>query len=216
LRSPEQHALVLLHKAGFLLGSQIAREVGWSVRASQRALLEMLDQGWVRRCGLRTTNAGRPRSIYMLSAEGYAAVREQLALIDPAVPAANAWREPDIRDPRRVVHDLHASAWVMALCRALPSAMVRDWHGPRARLARPEPPLRTTRGEGRRTISLQEIPRGPDQAFADLRQERFSQIRADGMVELALETGAETRRLDLFVELDRTRKPGANLDKMAA
>src|SRR5581483_3513370 len=143
------------------------------------------------------------------------AARVQLALFDQAAPAPGGWREPDVEDPRRVLHDLHAAAWLLALCRALPPTMVRGWHGPRARLARPEPPLRG-RGEARRPITLQEVPLDHDRAFAELRQERFGQIRSDGMVELALATGGGLRRLDLFVELDRTRKPARNIDKFAA
>jgi len=215
-RPVEQHVLVLLYKVGFLLGSQIARETGWNVRTVQRALVEMLDQGWVRRFSLRTGDGGRPRHLYMLSGEGFAAARTQLMLVDPAAPDPAAWREPDVRDPRRVLHDLHAAAWLMTFGRMLPPGMVCGWHGPRASLARPAPPLRTSRGEGRRAIRLEEVPLDADRSFAELRDERFGQIRADGMVELALPTVAGVRRIDLFVELDRTRKPARNLDKMAA
>jgi len=215
-RAPEFQVLQLLYKAGFLLGSQIMREVGWrSARTAQHALTAMVAQGWLRRFSFRTERGGREQFVYILAAPGYAVAREQMRLFDDHAPSEESWREPDVADPRRVLHDLHVAGWILALGRVLPKSAVNGWHGPRARLARPEPALRGRGGE-RRVISVREVPVGPDRAIADLQLERFAPIRSDGMVELALRPPEGPRRLDLFVELDRTRKPARNMPKFAA
>jgi hypothetical protein len=175
----------------------------------------MAAQGWVRRFSFRTEQGGRNQFVYMLAKDGLAAAKDQMSLFGPYATPEAGWREPDVKDPRRVLHDLHAVGWLLALCRTLPRGMALGWHGSRAPLARPEPRLRGRPGD-RRVIEAREVPVDPARAIAELRLERFVPVHSDGMVELAIDTPSGRRRLDCFLELDRTRKPGKNAGKFAA
>jgi hypothetical protein len=207
-RPEELEALRLLYRARFLLGSTLARAAGWdNERSGRRALARLAGYGWVRRHRLRTAAGGRPRTLYSLTKEGFAAARAHVSRQGPYAPPDPGWNEPVISDPRRVIHDLHAGGYVLALMAALgPTA--RAWHGERSKAARPRPPLRG-RGEDRRPILARELSLPRDRAVGGLAVDRFEQLEADAVVELELPDG----RVDLFIELDRTRSPGKNFPK---
>jgi hypothetical protein len=112
-----------------------------------------------------------------------------------------------ISDPRRVIHDLHAGGYALALMAALGPA-ARVWHGERSKAARHQPPMRG-RGVDRRPIQARELPLPRDKAIGGLALARFEQLEADAVLELNLPDG----RFDLFIELDRTRSPGKNFPK---
>jgi hypothetical protein len=147
----------------------------------------MAAQGWVRRFAFRTEQGGRNQFVYMLAKDGLAAARDQMSLFGPYATPEAGWREPDVKDPRRALHDLHAVGWLLALCRTLPRGMALGWHRSREPLARPEPRLRGRPGD-RRVIEAREVPVDPARAIAEFRLERFVPIHSDGMVELAIDT----------------------------
>jgi hypothetical protein len=207
-RPDELEVLRLLYRARFLLGATLARAVGWdNERSARRALARLAAYGWVRRHRLRIAAGGRPRTIYSLTKEGFAAARTHVSRQGPYAPPDPGWSEPVISDPRRVIHDLHAGGYALALMAALGPA-ARVWHGERSKAARPQPPLRG-RGDERRPILARELPLPRDRAVGGLALERFEQLEADAVLELDLPDG----RMDLFIELDRTRRPGKNFPK---
>jgi hypothetical protein len=50
-------------------------------------------------------------------------------------------------------------------------------------------------------------------ADVDERRQEFEGLEADALIELAIPASNRTRRVDVFVEMDRTRRPGKNTPK---
>jgi hypothetical protein len=142
-RPAELEVLRLLYKAGFLLGSQLARELGWeSDRTARQALLRLVQYGWIARFRFRVRERGPQPFVYVLRDAGFRVAREHVSRHGPYVAPDEGWSAPQVKDPRRVLHDLHAAGWVLAAQGALTPKIARTWHGARARLARPAVPTR--------------------------------------------------------------------------
>ena len=201
-----------LYELRFLLASQIARRylAYTSERTQRRRLSELFANGWVRRFQLGQGTAGQKQRVYTLTRVGFELCQSRRGPRGPWVPKDSRWQERQIEDPRRVLHDLHVAAWLFAF-EATCGKLVRDWRGPsRARLSVPG---KMVRGEWiPMTPESLALPAG--QRLRDLRLAAFEPVSPDAAVELALPTKPR-RRLDVLVELDRTRRPSWNAQKFA-
>jgi Replication-relaxation len=195
----------------FLLTSQMARE-WWSSRslyAAQKRLLRLTAAGWVTRFRPRLAR-GKHEWIYQLAHRGFKLAKTFHDEHGPYIPHQARWRERQVRDYRVVEHDLQVNAWVMAY-RQLAGELVVDWLGPdEARLELP------TRYEERRfrPVRLADVKRalpGYEQA-GGLRLERLAPVVPDASLRFWFEESE--REFELLVELDRTRRPVKNLDKL--
>lgn len=194
----------------FLLTSQIAREwwPGKSLYAAQRRLLRMTAAGWVERFRPRLSK-GKHEWVYQLARQGFELCKVYWHASGPFISSEAKWRPRHVSDYRVVQHDLQLNAWAIAYRRL--AACVADWLGPEE--SRLEVP---TRYEDRRfrPLELREAQgRVPGNALIDgLRLERFRPVMPDATLRLWFED--PERDYELLVELDRTRRPVKNLDKL--
>ena len=214
--------LAALHEAGFLLAPQIGRRFwpdGTNERNIQRALTRMAELGLVERFRIITADGGTQPFIYQLTKGGFEYAQTQRGPHGPFIHPEAPWRERKVSDPRYVLHNLHAIAWVLAFERAA-ERFVRAWHGPSHPLARPRVPRVK---EDREWVNLgpRHLKPPPNMAIHGLRfpanvdvaRQEFEGLEADALIELAIPAGNGTRRVDVFVEMDRTRRPSKNSPK---
>jgi hypothetical protein len=200
-----------LWRCRFLLTSQIAREwwLGRSLYAAQRRLLRMTAAGWVTRFRPRLSK-GKHEWIYQLDRKGFELGKRYWRLDGPYIGEEAKWRPRHVTDYSVVEHDLQVNAWVIAY-RQLCGDHLIDWRGPdHGRIEVP------TKYEERRFR-----PVGPEDAsrelsgyrrVRDLRLRRFAPVVPDATLTLlSRRSGSE---VDVMVELDRTRRPTTNLDKL--
>ena len=134
--------LAALHEAGFLLGPQIGRRFwpdGTNERNIQRALTRMAELGLVERFRIITADGGSQPFIYQLTKGGFEYAQTQRGPRGAFIHPEAQWRERKVSDPRYVLHNLHASGWVLAFERVA-GRFVRAWHGPSHPAARPRTP----------------------------------------------------------------------------
>jgi hypothetical protein len=195
----------------FLLTSQIARQwwPGKSLYAAQRRLLRMTAAGWVVRFRPRLSK-GKHEWIYQLAGRGFELARTCWGLDGPYIPPDAKWRPRHVVDYGVVQHDLQVNAWVMAY-RELVGERAIDWLGPdQSRIDVP------TKYDNRRfrPVGLDDatIARSDYRRPRDLRLEHFAPLVPDATVTVySNPTGCE---VDLMIELDRTRRPTKNVDKL--
>jgi Replication-relaxation len=212
-RREDLEVLAAPHELRFLLTTQIGRRFmpGRSERAVRHRLGLMFKAGLLRRCEI-TSRRGHNQRVWALDQAGYELLqgnRGRTALarhVDPEL----RFRGPEVEDPRLILHDLHAAAWLFALERLLAPNVPRGWRGPRA--AWIDPPGERVRGQWVQ-LTLEALPLGTGQHVADLALEEFEAVKPDLAVELDLSIGDERRRVDLLVELDRTGRPSSNVEK---
>lgn len=211
--TPEQlAALAGLYELRFLYGPQLGRRF-WpraSDRTYRRHLEAMFKAGWVRRFQITERAGGQKQRIYMLTSAGFELARSRRGPRGPYIDPQSSWSDPDIKDARRVVHDLHAAAWLIAF-EQLAGRLVRSWRG--AREGRIYPPSRRERG-GWVTLSARDIPLGGSRRIRDLTLDEFKPVEPDLTVELAL-PASPPQRFDVLVELDRSGRASRNRDKFA-
>ena len=214
--------LAALHEAGFLLAPQIGRRFwpdGTNERNIQRALTRMAELGLVERFRIITADGGTQPFIYQLTKGGFEYAQTQRGPHGPFIHPEAQWRERKVSDPRYVLHNLHATAWVLAFERAA-GRFVRAWHGPGHPLTRPRVPRVK---EEREWVNLgpRHLKPPPNMAIhglkfpanVDVARQEFEGLEADALIELAIPAGNGTRRVDVFVEMDRTRRPSKNSPK---
>jgi hypothetical protein len=214
--------LASLHEAGFLLAPQIGRRFwpdGTNERNIQRALTRMAELGLVERFRIITADGGTQPFVYQLTKGGFEYAQTQRAPHGPFIHPEAQWRDRKVSDPRYVLHNLHATAWVLAFER-LAGRFVRAWHGPSHPLARPQVP-RVKEERERVNLGPRHLKPPPNMAIHGLRfpanvdvaRQEFEGLEADAVIELAIPAGNGTRRVDVFVEMDRTRRPSKNSPK---
>jgi len=214
--------LAALHEAGFLLAPQIGRRFwpdGTNERNIQRALTRLAELGLAERFRIITAEGGTQPFIYQLTKGGFEYAQTQRGPHGPFIHPVAQWRERKISDPRYVLHNLHATAWVLAFERAA-GRFVRAWHGPSHPLTRPHVPRvkqerewvnlgpRHLKPPANMAIHGLKFP-----ANVDVARQEFEGIETDALIELAIPAGRGTRRVDVFVEMDRTRRPSKNSPK---
>jgi hypothetical protein len=214
--------LAALHEAGFLIAPQIGRRFwpgGTNERNIQRALTRMAELGFVERFRIITADGGTQPFIYQLTKGGFEYAQTQRGPHGPYIQPEAQWRERKLSDPRYVLHNLHATAWVLAFERAA-GRFVRAWHGPGHPLTRPRVPRVKEEREwvnfGPRhlkppaNMAIHDLKFPPN---VDVARHEFEGLEADALIELAIPSGNGTRRVDVFVEMDRTRRPSKNSPK---
>jgi hypothetical protein len=214
--------LAVLHEAGFLLAPQIGRRFwpeGTNERNIQRALTRMAELGLVERFRIITAEGGTQPFVYQLTKGGFEYAQTQRGPHGPYIHPDAPWRERKVSDPRYVLHNLHATAWVLAFEHAA-ERFVRTWHGPGHPLARPRVPRVK---EDREWVNLgpRHLKPPPNMAIhglkfpanVDVARQEFEGLETDALIELATPSGNGTRRVDVFVEMDRTRRPSKNSPK---
>jgi hypothetical protein len=214
--------LAALHEAGFLLAPQIGRRFwpdGTNERNIQRALARMAELGLVERFRIITADGGTQPFIYQLTKGGFEYAQTQRGPHGAFIHPEAQWRERKVSDPRYVLHNLHATAWALAFERAA-ERFVRTWHGPSHPITRPRVPRVK---EEREWVNLGPRHLKPPANMAihglrfpanvDVARQEFEGIETDALIELAIPAGRGTRRVDVFVEMDRTRRPSKNSPK---
>jgi Replication-relaxation len=195
----------------FLLTSQIASEwwPGKSLYAAQRRLLRMTAAGWIDRFRPRLSK-GKHEWIYELARAGFELGRICWTVDGPCISPEAKWKPRHVTDYRLVQHDLQVNAWVMAY-RRLAGDRVVDWIGPdHGRIDVP------TKYVDRRfkQVELEDAHHAMTDYTRprDLRLSRFAPLVPDATV--TLDSDAIDSELDLLIELDRTRRPTKNIDKL--
>jgi hypothetical protein len=97
----------------FLFPSQIGRLTmsGVARRTVQHRLGGLHKQGLAQRLQPNTAKGGQNQRIYALTCAGFEAARAQRG---PYIGAQEGWSDFEATDPRRILHDLHANAWLIA------------------------------------------------------------------------------------------------------
>jgi hypothetical protein len=197
----------------FLLTSQIKREwwPGKSLYAAQRRLLRMTAAGWVTRFRPRLSK-GKHEWVYQLDRKGFDLGKRCWGLDGPYIEAKAKWRPRRVTEYSVVEHDLQVNAWVFAYRELVGDRMI-DWLGPdQGRIDVPtvyEPHKRRYR-----QVGVEDATRGFEnyRRPRDLQLERLAPLYPDATVSLYSHSlGSE---LDVLIELDRTRRPTKNVDKL--
>ena len=213
-RKDDIEVLAALNELRFLTASQIGRRfmAGRALRSVQHRLNQMFRVGWICRCEIATRKRGHSQRVYAIDEVGYEllqAHRGRTELARNVDPDAK-WRPPAVADPRLVLHDLHANAWLFALEDLLAPNVLRGWRGPRS--ARLTVPGEKVRGQWL-ALTPDTVPLGTGQHLADLQLDEFQPVRPDLAVELDLSLGDQRRRVELLVELDRSGRASSNYEK---
>jgi hypothetical protein len=213
-RQDDFEVLAALHELRFLSATQIGRRfmAGKAARSVQHRLGQMFRVGWVRRCEIAQRRRGHSQRVYALDRQGYELIQADAGRTELArnVDPEAKWRDPEVEDPRLVLHDLHANAWLFALERLVRPEHLRGWRGPRT--ARLDVPGERVRGQWV-PLSPERVPLGTGQHLSDLALDEFLPVKPDLAVELDLSLGGESRRVELLVELDRSRRASSNVEK---
>ena len=199
----ELEILAALWEHQHLLVSQIHRR-WWSdssLRACQQGLTRMAKAGWVRR--FRFTAPVPYQRIYCLTEAGFELAQRNSSSRGPYIDPGASWVAPPSEDPRAVLRDLHANAWVLALQSLAPKA-VRNWRGPRAsRVAPPRP--RRRRGE-EVALTTEQIPLGGSRRLRDPSLDAPQPVHPATSVELRAGAPGDLVSFDLLVELVRGKR----------
>jgi hypothetical protein len=207
----ELEILAALWSYRFLFATQLRRR-WWpdaGERAAQQILNKMTRAGWVRRFKFQIGQRGAQQRVYCLTRLGFDLAQATMGPRGPYVPADAVWREPQINDPRRVLRDLHTNGWVLALRERSGRSFVR-WRGPGE--SRVLPPRRRERGEWL-DLKPSEITVGARQ-LRDFEGQKFEPVSPDATVELRIAMGERPLRLDLMIEMERSRGSAAAADKL--
>jgi hypothetical protein len=201
----ELEILAALWEHQHLLASQIHRR-WWpdsTLRACQQGLSRMAKAGWVKR--FRFTSPTPHQRIYVLTADGFALAQQHSSSRGPYVDPDLKWLEPRSDDPRAVLRDLHANAWILALEARAPKA-VRQRRGSRsARVAPPRPPRK--RGQ-EQPVTLDLIPLGGSRRLRDPSLPAPEPVYPAGAVELRIGLPSEPVVFDLLIDVLRGRRAG--------
>jgi hypothetical protein len=214
--------LAVLHEAGFLMAPQLARRF-WppteNPRNVQRFLTRLVALGLLERFEIISADGGRHPFVYQLTKGGFDWAQTQHGPHGPLIHPDASWRDRNVSDPRYVLHHLRTAGWVLAF-EAVAHRFVRAWHGPHHPLARPRVPRVKDQREWV-NLGPRHLAPPPNMAIhglqfpatADPGRQEFEGLEADALIELAIPTGQADRRIDVFVEMDRTRRPSKNSPK---
>ncbi len=207
----ELEILSALWEHRHLLASQIHRR-WWSdssLRACQQALSRMAKAGWVKR--FRFTSPVPHQRIYCLTKDGFELAQAHTSSRGPYIDPGATWREAPSTDPRAVLRDLHANAWVMGLQTMAPKA-VRKWRGPAA--SRVAPPRTRGRGRGEwQDVTPDQIPMGGSRRLRDPSLEVLQPVQPAATVEMRAGLPGDLVRFDLLVELERGKGAAYNEER---
>lgn len=203
--------LAMLYELGYLYAPQIYRRFirDYTERVQQREMKTILSAGWVRRCEIIRERKRRDFRVYGLTKEGFEVLRSYRGPRGSYVREGAEFRMPEMNDPRRLLHDLHANGWLLAAQQLL-GKLMRSYRGPMHDPLEP-PAIREVGGKWR-TMEPNEVPLGSGQFVDGLKADRFSTLRPDLRLEVAY-PAPYSRRLDWLIEVDRTGRPSQNIRK---
>ncbi len=202
----ELEILGALWRYRVLFSSQIHRR-WWStssLRAAQQGLNRMTQAGWVRRGRLSVGESGTQQRLYVLARDGFELAQSRTGRYGPIIAPDAEWADPQVKDARRVLGDLHTNGWMLALQRMAPRA-VRTWRGPDE--ARVRPPRRRERG-GWVDLRPQDLAVGGSRKLNGIDAGDLRPVAPNAAVEIQLQTDGTPLRFDLLVQL--TRDPGSS------
>jgi len=204
-----------LWRCRFLFTTQLWRRwwPGVSQRACQQGLQRMVAAGWARRFKFQRAERGAQQRVYCITERGFELLRGRTGLKGRFVRDDEVWRVPPTGDPRHILRDLQVNGWVLALEALAGERAIGRWLGPGQ--GRLEPPRRKAHGEW---VDLRpsEVVLGSSHRLQGYAGERFEPVMPNATVELRVGSGERRRRVDLLVELDRSRGLGAARDRLRA
>jgi hypothetical protein len=199
----------------FLFANQIWRR-WWedsSQRAAQQGMQRLASAGWVNRFKFQVGERGAQQRVYCLTKEGFEIARGQAGRHGEYISAEATWRAPGTADPRRILRSLHVNGWVLAL-RQVAGRSFGAWHGPRE--ARLQPPRRRGRNGEQEAIRPAQVILGSNHRLQGGAGNQFEPVSPDATVELRVSTGNARQRVDLMVDLDRSRGFEATQQRLIA
>lgn len=154
-------------------------------QAPERRLLKLFEAGYLDRLRPHAPRSGGSFPwVYCLARRGHE------LLVSHGFVAPGEFRPPRVVDFAYILHDLEVNDWVLAYRRRAGERLVA-WAG------EPDAAVR--------------VPPGTRASRASVRQSRPKPLRPDALLEIGLASGKEAQ---LFIELDRTRRPDKNYDKL--
>jgi hypothetical protein len=219
-RSPELtprdlEILVALWSYRFLFATQIWRRWwdGSSQRAAQQGMQRLASAGWVTRFKFQLGERGAQQRVYLLTPEGFERARSHVGREGASIPQDATWRAPATADPRRILRDLHVNGWVLAL-RQIAGRSFVSWRGPLE--GRLQPPRRRGRNGDNEGLRPAQVILGTNHRLQGFPGEQFGLVSPDATVELRVSDGQVRSRVDLMVDLDRSRGFEATQQRLIA
>ncbi len=220
--------VLLLDRCGFLTTSQIARAL-WPPRATERtvqkSLARMESAGLLHRhhTVLHDNDRFSP-ALWSLTRAGFELGQNPPASMATTVePIAEKRRFRASRATRgdgAVVHDLHVINWIQAFNALAPAWVTGRWRTPRYHTGRFRPPL-VGSGRARRPVRAADIWLGEGYSFAGIPLQEYAEIVPDACIEVHVVSDPAPLpgprydlRFDLLLELDLTRRPAKNEEKL--
>jgi hypothetical protein len=199
----ELEIIAALWRYRVLFGTQIWRRWwgGATLRAAQLGLSKMTQAGWIRRGSFATARRGSNQRMYLVTRDGFEIARDRLGREGPYIDPGAEWRDTQVSDPRRLLRDLRANGWAMALETLAPHA-VMHWRG--ARDARMRPPRRRVRSEFL-DLRPQDVTVGGSRQIEGIDLPRFEPVAPDAAVEIRLAVPGAPLRFDLLIEIEHGR-----------
>jgi hypothetical protein len=190
-----------------------------SERTLRAQLQAMCAQGWLRRAHLTCEGPGQTPRIFALAQGGWEQVKDARTRFRPFCVDRADWRAPELSDPRRIAHDLHANAWYLAFER-IAGHVVASVRGPHsARLYPPSKPHPDYRHDPtkRLPLSADEIAErllGTGQRFDSLAADSIAPIYPDLAIEVSLPKLPRRPRQHYLIEVERSRHPAGLKSKL--
>jgi hypothetical protein len=196
--------LVALWSYRFLFATQIWRRWwdGSSQRAAQQGMQRLASAGWVTRFKFQLGERGAQQRVYSLTAEGFERARGHVGREGAGIPPDSTWRAPATTDPRRILRDLHVNGWVLAL-RQIAGRSFVAWRGPLE--GRLQPPRRRGRNGDHDGLRPAQVILGSNHRLQGFPGDQFGLVSPDATVELRVSGGQARGRVDLMIDLDRSR-----------
>jgi hypothetical protein len=199
----------------FLFGNQIWRRwwEGSSQRAAQQGMQRLASAGWVNRFKFRVGERGAQQRVYCLTKDGFEQACGQPGRHGEHIPGEATWREPPTADPRRILRDLHVNGWALCL-RQVAGRSFGAWRGPLE--GRVQPPRRRARDGQSEAIRPSQVILGSNHRLQGFGGGQFGPVSPDATVELRVGNGDTRMRVDLLIDLDRSRGFEATQQRLVA
>jgi hypothetical protein len=169
--------------------------------------------GWVNRFKFQVGERGAQQRVYCLTQAGFDLAKGRPARHGEHIGSDATWREPATADPRRILRDLHVNGWVLAL-QQVAGRSFGTWRGPLE--GRVFPPRKRTRQGEQESIRPAQVILGSNHRLQGFASDQFEAVSPDATVELRVSNGNERMRVDLMIDLDRSRGFEATQQRLIA
>jgi len=203
--------LAELNRCRYLTSDQIHRK--WfadkSKETSRKAMRDMASYGWVGRFEITPQEGGRGPRIYVLLKAGFDVAQKAIGPDGFYIPEGARFNEAGNSDARRILHDLHGVGWLHAFERMVDPKVWLGFRGPQQSHLQ-VPSIKPPRGPRRPVVEDDVnalLPAGYRIHDLHLGREEhlpYEALNPDFTVMLRLRNSG--RRVDLFIEVDRTNK----------